>query len=67
MTIGNLHDLVNIARNSGIIDRHDHLGLWSDESLNLGVIDIHGLRVNIAENWEAAKEHDGVDCRRESV
>ena len=44
---GKVHDGVHLAGHTRIVHHHDHLGALGDGRLDLGLINVHGVRAHI--------------------
>ena len=60
MAVGNLHDRLHVAADSGIVDRHNSLGFVSDGFLDPCFIKVEGIWMNIDKNGNPSPQHKGV-------
>ena len=63
---GDFHDGIHLTGHARIVDRNDHTGLIGNGCLDLGLVNVHGIRTNIHKYKLCTSQHKGIGRRRES-
>ena len=58
--MGNVHDGIHLAGNTGVVHGNDDLGFVGDGFLDLGLVNVHGIGADVHKDQSGTGQH----CRR---